>query len=150
MGKSRFYRKHFGPAGYEHISQDLLGSRPKCVKAAEETLARGKSCVIGTYPVPHHGRFRYFNRILILVQTTQTGTGKRGNITSTSQKSLVSRSGKIIAFMLDTVLFTYSAPYLLARCFKFENSIDLAWHNNMYRAYCLAPSTLENEVSAIV
>jgi len=39
---------------------------------------------------------------------------------------------------------------LPARCFKFENSIDLAWHNNMYRAFCLASSTLENEVSAIV
>ena len=39
---------------------------------------------------------------------------------------------------------------VLARCFKFENSIDLAWHNNMYRTYCLASSTLENEVSAIV
>jgi len=39
---------------------------------------------------------------------------------------------------------------LPARCFKFENSVDLAWHNNMYRTYCLAPSTLENEVSAIV
>lgn len=40
--------------------------------------------------------------------------------------------------------------YVLARCFKFENSIDLAWHNNLYRTYCLASSTLENEVSTIV
>jgi len=45
--------------------------------------------------------------------------------------------------------FRLRTPFL-ARCFKFENSIDLAWHNNMYRAYCLASSTLENEVSAIV
>ena len=47
MGKSTLHRKHFGPAGYEHISQDALGSRAKCIKAAEEALASGKSCVIG-------------------------------------------------------------------------------------------------------
>lgn len=47
MGKSTLYRKHFGPAGYEHISQDALGSRPKCLKATEEALAKGKGCVIG-------------------------------------------------------------------------------------------------------
>ena len=51
MGKSTLYRKHFGPAGYVHISQDALGSRPKCVKATEEALSKGKSCVIGAgYP----------------------------------------------------------------------------------------------------
>jgi len=47
MGKSTLYRKHFGPAGYRHISQDSLGSRAKCIKATEEALAGGKSCVIG-------------------------------------------------------------------------------------------------------
>src|ERR1700749_4596942 len=57
MGKSTLYRKHFAPAGYEHISQDVLGSRPKCIKATEEALSRGKRCVIGTscpwwYPLP--------------------------------------------------------------------------------------------------
>jgi bifunctional polynucleotide phosphatase/kinase len=30
-----------------HVNQDTLGSRPKCVKAAEEAVAAGKSCVIG-------------------------------------------------------------------------------------------------------
>ena len=55
MGKSTLYRKHFGPAGYEHISQDVLGTRPKCTKAAEEALAKGKSCVIGTYEVSPPG-----------------------------------------------------------------------------------------------
>jgi len=47
MGKSTLYRKYFGPAGYKHISQDVLGSRPKCIKATEEVLSSGKSCVIG-------------------------------------------------------------------------------------------------------
>lgn len=46
--------------------------------------------------------------------------------------------------------FVYVYVLVVARCFKFENSIDLAWHNNMYRAYCLASSTTKNEVSAIV
>jgi len=27
-----------------------------------------------------------------------------------------------------------------ARCFFFEGSMDLAWHNNLYRAYNQAPS----------
>jgi hypothetical protein len=42
MGKSTLYRKHFGPAGYEHISQDVLGNRTKCVKATGEALRRAR------------------------------------------------------------------------------------------------------------
>ena len=51
MGKSRLYRNHFGPAGYEHINQDVLGNRSKCVSATEKAVAEGKSCVIGMHSV---------------------------------------------------------------------------------------------------
>jgi len=102
MGKSTLYRKHLSPAGYQHISQDALGSRAKCVKATEEALAEGKSCVIDN--------------------TNRDGQTRKHYI---------------------EIAKKFGVP---VRCFKFENSIDLAWHNNLYRTYCLASSTLENEV----
>ncbi|WWC65205.1 polynucleotide kinase 3'-phosphatase [Kwoniella dejecticola CBS 10117] len=45
-GKSSFFRKHFAPAGYEHINQDLLGTRDRCLRVAEGFLAEGKKVVI--------------------------------------------------------------------------------------------------------
>lgn len=143
MGKSTLYRKHFGPAGYEHINQDVLGSKPKCIKATNEALSKGKSCVVGAkYPDDALGAVAHRT----FIQTTRIETGKRGNSTSTLRKKLASRSGECDDGVCAGIEFCLRIP-LVGRCFKFENSIDLAWHNNMYRTYCLAPSTLENEVS---
>jgi bifunctional polynucleotide phosphatase/kinase len=34
-----------------------------------------------------------------------------------------------------------------SRCLLFEGGIELAWHNNLYRAFCLTDSVKVNEVS---
>ncbi|PPQ78163.1 hypothetical protein CVT25_015496 [Psilocybe cyanescens] len=47
LGKSTFYRRFFQPEGYLHINQDTLKTREKCVKALQEAIKAGKSCVIG-------------------------------------------------------------------------------------------------------
>ncbi|KAH7889885.1 polynucleotide kinase 3 phosphatase-domain-containing protein [Phlebopus sp. FC_14] len=91
LGKSSFYRKHFAPARYTHINQDTLGTRPKCVKAAEESLRAGKSCVIDN-----------------------------------TNRDLATRK-----FYVDLA----KKVGIPARCFYFTGSMDLAWHNNLYRAY---------------
>jgi bifunctional polynucleotide phosphatase/kinase len=145
MGKSTLYRKHFGPAKYEHINQDVLGNRTKCINATKEALSKGKSCVIGTCL----RRRSFLAADHIAIQTTRIETGKRGSTLLTLRKSLRSQSGKCDWVFTLHIEF-YLRIRLPARCFKFENSIDLAWHNNMYRTYCLASSTLENEVSALV
>jgi len=103
LGKSTFYRKHFAPAGYVHVNQDTLGSRPKCIKAAEGALAAGKSCVIDNT-----------NRD---VQTRE--------------------------YYLD-IAKRLQVP---ARCFLFRGSFELAWHNNLYRAYVIPASVADREPS---
>ncbi|WWC98526.1 polynucleotide kinase 3'-phosphatase [Kwoniella sp. B9012] len=45
-GKSSFFRKHFAPEGYEHINQDLLGTRDRCLRIAEQFLIAGKKVVV--------------------------------------------------------------------------------------------------------
>ncbi|PKY04040.1 polynucleotide kinase 3'-phosphatase [Aspergillus campestris IBT 28561] len=45
-GKSTFYWNYLQPLGYERANQDLLKTRPKCIKVAKEYLAAGKSVVV--------------------------------------------------------------------------------------------------------
>jgi len=109
MGRSTLYRKHFGPAEYRHISQDSLGSRAKCIKATEEALAGGKSCVIGELLAgcpPCDGTVDLVADHTP-IQTTRTGTGKHGSTTLGSLKSLVSQSGKSCDGQCSTLSFVY-------------------------------------------
>jgi bifunctional polynucleotide phosphatase/kinase len=46
-GKSTFFWRHLKPLGYERVNQDILKSRDKCVKVADEHLSSGKSVAIG-------------------------------------------------------------------------------------------------------
>ncbi|KAG9038000.1 hypothetical protein FRB95_003393 [Tulasnella sp. JGI-2019a] len=46
VGKTSFYHKYFKPAGYAHVNQDTLKTKPKCLKAVRESLAAGKSCIV--------------------------------------------------------------------------------------------------------
>ncbi|PLB46952.1 polynucleotide kinase 3'-phosphatase [Aspergillus steynii IBT 23096] len=45
-GKSTFYWDYLEPLGYERVNQDILKTRPKCIKAAKEYLAAKKSVVV--------------------------------------------------------------------------------------------------------
>lgn len=92
-GKSTYYNKHFEPAGYAHVNQDKLGSRPRCLKLAEEQLKDGVSCVIDN-----------------------TNRDKK-------TRELYVQLAKSLGVPI--------------RCFIFRISKELAWHNNLYRTYCL-------------
>ncbi|KAI0260764.1 polynucleotide kinase 3 phosphatase-domain-containing protein, partial [Gloeopeniophorella convolvens] len=101
LGKSTFYRTHFAPAGYAHVNQDTLGSRAKCVKAAEEALAAGTACV---------------------VDNTNRDAPTRKHYLDLAKRLKVP-----------------------ARCFNFQGSVELAWHNNLYRAFARPASVVERE-----
>ncbi|KAG8953997.1 hypothetical protein FRC04_000981 [Tulasnella sp. 424] len=45
-GKTSFYKRHFAPAGYVHVNQDTLKTKPKCLAAVREAIANGQSCVV--------------------------------------------------------------------------------------------------------
>ncbi|MCJ1344237.1 hypothetical protein MMC31_002440 [Peltigera leucophlebia] len=45
-GKTTFYWKSLKPLGYEHINQDTLKTRAKCVKVASDFLAQGMAVAI--------------------------------------------------------------------------------------------------------
>ncbi|KKZ64652.1 hypothetical protein EMCG_09434 [[Emmonsia] crescens] len=45
-GKSTFYWKYLEPLGYERVNQDILKSRPKCLKVAKDYLEAGKSVAV--------------------------------------------------------------------------------------------------------
>jgi bifunctional polynucleotide phosphatase/kinase len=74
------------------------------------------------------------------VQTTQIGTCRRASTILTSP------SGS--KYRLGIILRPTQRPHLLTgrRCFVFQGSIELAWHNNLYRAYARPASVVAREV----
>ncbi|TEB36065.1 PNK3P-domain-containing protein [Coprinellus micaceus] len=100
LGKTSFYQKHFKSAGYVHINQDTLKTRQKCVKAVEEAVKEGRSCV---------------------VDNTNRDKATRKFYVDLARKEGIS-----------------------VRCFHFAGSVELAWHNNLYRAF--AQPLAETEV----
>lgn len=58
-GKSTFFKTHFEPRGYVHISRDKLGSWQKCVAKCTEFLKAGKSVVIDNTNPDQESRKRY-------------------------------------------------------------------------------------------
>ncbi len=45
-GKTSFFRRHFAPR-YEHVNQDILKTKEKCLAVAEPMLRSGRSVVVG-------------------------------------------------------------------------------------------------------
>ena len=81
-GKTTFYERNFKPSGYKHVNQDTLGNRTKCLKAVEEFLRKGTSCVVGELSTG----LTWFNALRGDAQITRTGISKLVNIISTSQR----------------------------------------------------------------
>lgn len=122
LGKSSFYKKHFQPAGYVHVNQDTLGTRQKCIKAVEETLQAGDSCVVGTFRCFAVGQYL----LTVLLDNTNRDKQTRAYYIDLAQRLKVP-----------------------IRCIHFQGSFELAWHNNLYRAFNLPSSVLQREVSRI-
>ncbi|BCR83768.1 putative DNA 3'-phosphatase Tpp1 [Aspergillus chevalieri] len=51
-GKSTFYWNNLEPLGYERVNQDILKTRPKCLKVAREHLSDRKSVAVGKFMCP--------------------------------------------------------------------------------------------------
>ena len=58
-GKSFYFKQHFEPSGYVHISRDKLGSWQKCVAKCTEAIKSGQSVVIDNTSPDVESRKRY-------------------------------------------------------------------------------------------
>ena len=107
-GKTSFFRRYF-QAKYEHVNQDLLGTRDKCLRVAEGLLKSGKSVVVGECYATS------ISRPFLMLDNTNRNKSTRAYWVA-------------LANQLDVPV----------RLFHFACPIELAIHNNMYRA-CYAP-----------
>jgi bifunctional polynucleotide phosphatase/kinase len=88
-GKSTFFWRYLKPLGYERINQDILKSRDKCVKVADEQLSAGKSVAIGILTPPRSPLSSHTDDDCD--KTTPTLTSIRVLFGSTSQRSTSSQ-----------------------------------------------------------
>ncbi|KAG8928212.1 hypothetical protein FRC02_007217 [Tulasnella sp. 418] len=102
-GKTSFYNKYFQPAGYAHVNQDTLKTKPKCLKMVRECIGNNQSCI---------------------VDNTNRDVSTRASYVELAKEFQVS-----------------------IRAFYFNASIEVAWHNNLYRAFCLSDEARSKEGS---
>ena len=127
MGKTRLYKQHFEPAGYEHVNQDTLKTKTKCLNAVEAALKAGRSVVVGTSFAGPHSR--------VIKALTK---GKLADNTNRNRKTREDYLDLAEIYGVD------------CRCVLFEGTYELAWHNNLYRAFCLSESVKASEVGPIL
>jgi bifunctional polynucleotide phosphatase/kinase len=89
-GKTSFFRRNFLPKGYEHVNQDTLKTRDRCLARAELLVKSGKS---------------------VVVDNTNRNAATRAYWVALAETLIVP-----------------------IRLFHFLCPIELARHNNMYRA----------------
>ena len=127
MGKTRLYKQHFEPAGYEHVNQDTLKTKTKCLNAVEAALKAGRSVVVGTsFAGPHSSVIKALTK------------GKLADNTNRNRKTR------------EDYLDLAEICGVECRCVLFEGTYELAWHNNLYRAFCLSESVKASEVGLIL
>lgn len=82
------------------------------------------------------------------MQTTQIGMCRRASTILTSQSGskfqhgMIPFSGPILVVVALHLLTSY-------RCFVFQGSVELAWHNNLYRTFARPASVVAREVRII-
>ena len=136
LGKTSFFKRYFRSENYLHINQDTLKSRDKCVKAVKNALESGHSCVIGLL----------HSIILFVLWLNSTDNTNRDAATRKAYLDLC-RAHNISARYVSCSQYLKPITFFCFRCFVFTGSIELAWHNNLYRAFNLPPSVAANEVS---
>ena len=127
MGKTGLYKQHFEPAGYEHVNQDTLKTKTKCLNAVEAALKAGRSVVVGMSFAGPHSR--------VIEALTK---GKLADNTNRNRKTR------------EDYLDLAEIYGVECRCVLFEGTYELAWHNNLYRAFCLSESVKASEVGLIL
>ncbi|KZT54581.1 PNK3P-domain-containing protein [Calocera cornea HHB12733] len=92
-GKTTFFRKHFAPLKYQHVNQDTLKTKTKCLQMVEQVIQAGQGAVVD----------------------------------NTNRDKKTRKDYMVLAEKLGVPV----------RCLQFNVSVALAYHNNLFRAFCL-------------